>query len=187
MEEVLLNIEYLKQKKVKTPEYLTGIYFLFDEEELVYIGSTTKGLYRISQHRFKKKYSHYLFEEIIFNSEMTDADKNNKLLSIESKLIMFYRPKYNKNIPVTKFKSIETIKNITKIDKKSLRKLLLNNKVPYEIFSGTALYDYEFFTKVIDPSLLSDALIEHNKRKFDRMDFILGMEEYGHPRTTNAI
>jgi hypothetical protein len=162
--EQLFDIKYLQENKVKTAEYLYGIYFLMDGEELVYIGSTTKGEHRIGQHRFKKQFTHYLFQEIKFENSLMDAEKIEQLLFLESRLISFYRPKYNKSLPVTKFKSVESIKNLTRIDKRTMRGLFLRHRTPYEFIDGRVFYDYEHFVKTLDPQILKDAKTKYDCR-----------------------
>ena len=65
----------------------SGIYFLYDNDELVYIGETIQVLRRLQDHIYenKKNFSKAFFIKI--NKEKT--------LKIETELIRFFKPKYN--------------------------------------------------------------------------------------------
>jgi len=63
-----------------------GIYFLFKNDELVYIGKTTKGLNRIMTHLECKEFDSYSFHSC------TERELN----SLEIELIKRYRPSLNK-------------------------------------------------------------------------------------------
>lgn len=71
----------------------TCIYFLFDDEKLVYIGVTENLRKRIGQHIYKS--------EIVFNSfsyHQTDTLDH----ELEADLIFKYKPMFNKSIPPNK-------------------------------------------------------------------------------------
>ena len=69
-----------------------GIYFLFKECTLVYIGQTTRGQQRIFEHK-EKDFDRYSFMPC-------DIDDLNKK---EKELILKYRPIYNKDCSVKKY------------------------------------------------------------------------------------
>lgn len=62
-----------------------GVYFLFDGDELVYIGKTTKFELRLSSHMLKKVFDSYVFVKVPLHI----------LHEEEKKHIMHYKPKYN--------------------------------------------------------------------------------------------
>jgi hypothetical protein len=77
------------------------IYFLYDKEELVYVGKTTRGVSRLLGHvngingYGLKDWTHYSYIQV----ERKDLDK------IEKRMIREYEPKYNKqDNPKTKRK-----------------------------------------------------------------------------------
>lgn len=78
------DISHLKRK-------MAGIYFLFDDKELVYIGTSASLIDRIFMHNIKHTdYSFILFEE---NRRLRSKEKPRH---IQEKLyIIKYRPKFN--------------------------------------------------------------------------------------------
>lgn len=92
---VVPNREILKDKQ-ELPKYKSGVYFLIDKEEIVYIGQTKTDIYRIITHlkEGKKKFDSYSFMEI---EDAHDRDL------IEALYIYVKKPKYN-NIPSLKNK-----------------------------------------------------------------------------------
>lgn len=69
----------------RTESYGGGVYFLFDDEELVYIGRSQDIAKRLDQHQHSKKFDHYSFIEC-------DGDERDEL---EADLIRLHKPKYN--------------------------------------------------------------------------------------------
>jgi hypothetical protein len=85
-EEILAN-----KRMVETR---TGcIYFLFQGDELVYIGKSTHGLYRLYQHCTDKVFDSYSY--ILCDDE--DLDKT------EARYICSYKPRLNKAVPIVRF------------------------------------------------------------------------------------
>lgn len=76
-----------------------GIYFLFNKGKLVYIGQTTKGHSRIFQHN-DKKFDSYSFQPYL----------ESVLNEVEEKLILKYKPLYNKTF-------LKKVRNYKKIDR----------------------------------------------------------------------
>lgn len=68
----------------------TCIYFLYDEEELVYVGKSTRGICRVYEHVGLKQFTHYAFQYC--DEEYMDE--------LEQAYIAIYKPKYNLVIPV---------------------------------------------------------------------------------------
>lgn len=62
------------------------IYFLFDKDEVVYIGQSTSFTSRLSGH---------LSTDKVFDSYSVFSVEHAKMHILEAFLIMFYRPKYN--------------------------------------------------------------------------------------------
>lgn len=75
------------------------IYFLIDNEEVVYVGQTTNGLARIEVHRRDKQ----------FDKVYTILCEPENLDHIENSYIMKYQPKYNKTPNMTESVSIKKV------------------------------------------------------------------------------
>ncbi len=71
-----------------------GTYILFNEDEAVYVGSSSFCEKRISDHiaENKKEFTHFEITERV--------EKSSDLLKIETDLIAKYVPKYNMSIPI---------------------------------------------------------------------------------------
>lgn len=65
------------------------VYFLRDEQEILYIGVTIRGIDRVKDHAYQKKIPFTTFCAYAFSNEV-DAK------TFELKMIAFCRPKYNK-------------------------------------------------------------------------------------------
>lgn len=81
--------ELLLLKRQISKEALKGIYFLLQDDDVVYIGKTITGVTRIYQHVGKKKFNHYCF---INMPDLTEKE----LYSVEAKYILKYEPTLNK-------------------------------------------------------------------------------------------
>jgi len=90
---VFMKIEEIKELCISSKKLegnCNGIYFLFDEQELVYIGRGWNCLLRVAEHTRKdsdKKFTSWNYMYIENNQE-----RNN----MERTLIQTYKPKYNK-------------------------------------------------------------------------------------------
>ena len=65
-----------------------GIYFLLQDEEVVYVGKCVNGLARLTAHKTDKKFNYFCW------LDCPNAD-DKKLLQLETKYILKYLPKYN--------------------------------------------------------------------------------------------
>ena len=65
------------------------VYFLRDEQEILYIGVTIRGIDRIRDHAYQKKIPFTAFFAYSFDSEVAAK-------TFELKMIAFCRPRYNK-------------------------------------------------------------------------------------------
>lgn len=94
-----LSIKKIKiYKKERRPNIYCGIYFLFENEILVYIGATDNIIRRVAQHAnnkggtkstIDKKWTHFMFYE--YNKE------RNERQDLELYLIRKLKPKYQKD------------------------------------------------------------------------------------------
>lgn len=118
--------------------YFTGIYFLKQDKNIVYVGQTTKGISRIAGHTDK------IFDNIEIlrvGIEIFYSDKLQTLNEIEQYYILKYQPKYNFQLPIiqdyihinsipSKIKKTEAFKQLKPALKKYyVRKDVLNIKV----------------------------------------------------------
>lgn len=125
MNEELFDYEY-DLSNVLTP----CIYFLYDKDEIVYIGKTEYGLKRILTHTTDKQ----------FDSFKIKVFDKNILSEKETYYIAKYNPKYNKLIPnsycAKNIKHILSIKYGLKIKKRDIVEWILNNVCDYYYFKG---------------------------------------------------
>ncbi|MCP9237183.1 GIY-YIG nuclease family protein [Lewinella sp. JB7] len=77
------------------PDEVPGIYLLFDQDALVYIGMTMAGPSRVSEHAGKKQFTHFKYLPLP-GMEATN------LCAIESILISLYSPVYNSSLNLDK-------------------------------------------------------------------------------------
>lgn len=69
---------------------IRGIYFLFKDNELVYIGQSEDIYKRVPSHLFSKDFNNWNYIEYV----------NDDLNTLEAEFILKYRPKHNKSIPM---------------------------------------------------------------------------------------
>lgn len=72
-------------KGIKPLEPLRGVYFLFLNDEIVYVGQSTNIHLRVQQHRDKE------FNRVFYQEVPIEMD----LLAIEKYYILKFRPRYN--------------------------------------------------------------------------------------------
>jgi hypothetical protein len=78
--EILWDIE-----GIKTLEPIRGVYFLFHNEEIVYVGQSSDVHFRIRQHKDKQ------FNRVFYKAIPPEVD----ILAVEKHFILKFRPKYN--------------------------------------------------------------------------------------------
>lgn len=88
------NLKSKEQILLTKKEAIRGcyVYFLLDNNEIVYVGSTKNGEQRIFQHCNSKHFDSYSLIEV----------NENILLDTENKYILEFKPKYNKAINISK-------------------------------------------------------------------------------------
>ena len=82
-----ITLEYLNSfyhSEIKNDDPISGIYFLYYKNKLVYIGQSINIIMRLWSHRGQKLYDNAIYFNI-----------NNNRLLIEKKLIEKYKPIYN--------------------------------------------------------------------------------------------
>ncbi len=85
-----INIEKLKKTSKTLEGNLSGIYFLFDSNELVYIGKSWNCLLRIAEHTKKDS------DKVFTSWEYLHIESEKEYSVLEKELIKKYAPKYNK-------------------------------------------------------------------------------------------
>lgn len=95
----MIDKNYILKNKIQKLKKITGIYFLLEKDEVVYVGQTVNGLSRVYSHS-DKKWDSYCFVPV-------DKDDLNR---IETENIVFYKPKYNKSMN-SEFLSFDMIRN----------------------------------------------------------------------------
>ena len=74
--------------RIQNRKIISGVYFLFDKDELVYVGCSNDIFKRIIQHEGKKVFDSYSYIELSNEEE---------IMLCEGVLIDKYIPKYNKD------------------------------------------------------------------------------------------
>lgn len=92
-----------ENKRVYETERKFVVYGLFQDSNLVYIGKSTNLHLRLSQHARDKEFNSYSYIEVDTEKEMGE---------LESILIMFCKPYYNKELPVVRFMNLKKVKDI---------------------------------------------------------------------------
>jgi hypothetical protein len=80
----LISVDDLPPRNYKNSRHI--VYFLFDQNEIVYIGKCEHGFNRIYDHKSSKNFSHYSFIEFA---------KDIHLTKIEDQCILHFVPNYN--------------------------------------------------------------------------------------------
>ena len=80
----------LKLNRYKLSGNCSGVYFLFDDDELVYIGKGWNCFLRVAEHTRKDS------DKIFTSWNYLCIDNKEKYSSLEKELIQIYKPKYNK-------------------------------------------------------------------------------------------
>ncbi len=103
----LVNLKMIKKRRVAVGKRPI-VYFLFQGDEIVYIGSSINGIIRITNH-YKTK----LFDS--FSTLECDADD---CRALEFKYILKYQPKFNINAIMPNSKSILELFKPVELQKK---------------------------------------------------------------------
>jgi excinuclease UvrABC nuclease subunit len=85
----LPDVAMLQKKSKRLEGNGPGVYFLFHDEELVYVGKSWNCLLRVAEHT--RKETNKVFDS--WSYYPTDYDED--LLELEKELIGLHRPKYN--------------------------------------------------------------------------------------------
>lgn len=87
--EKYFNIDLNSLKKIKVSTNTRGVYFLYDQKELVYIGQSKHMIHRIYDHinQKTKQFDSY---------KLINVSKKDNLTMIEDFYIRKHKPKYNK-------------------------------------------------------------------------------------------
>lgn len=121
-ETITISRETLTETRKSVSELTCGIYFLFDGEDIVYVGQSTEVELRIQKHRKegRKKFDSWNFIEC----PATWLD------DMETDCIIHFDPKYNKSLPRNKrFISREGIKKRFGMNWNSAKKMLNKSNV----------------------------------------------------------
>ena len=118
---MVLEIDQIRELRQRFKP-LCGIYFLFDGDEIVYIGQSVNILARVGVHFFDKNKQ--------FNSFAYIEYPLGTLAELEAEYILIFVPKYNANPPGnSKWQSLDVIKKRTGIGKNALKKFVRQNKI----------------------------------------------------------
>ena len=128
------------------------VYLLKKDGEVVYVGSSTQGLYRVLTHALTKT-TYGTKEEIkkFDEAELIDCEEK-KLVDFEAELIMQFKPIYNRAMPDSKYKTLRCTRGRyfkgMRLDrlKKQVRKLGIE---PIGVFGGEAYYNSNEICEVI--------------------------------------
>ena len=130
----LVSFENIRSKKKSwTDERINGIYFLFDTDNLVYIGYSSDCEGRVLTHRKDKKFDAYSIIELNLSKL--------EMLKLEDRYIQKYKPALNKTI-----KMVATKKELTEHEKiiaKNIGSLIQKQKVVLDDYEAD---DLEYWT-----------------------------------------
>lgn len=116
-----------KQSNLPAPKWVTGIYFLFDGDEIVYVGQSVDIMTRIGAHLRDKIFDSFNYIECGLR------DLNN----LEATYILELKPKYNTTLPKNDFwMSSNAIKQKHGIGKRDLKKIIKEEKIEFRDFLG---------------------------------------------------
>jgi hypothetical protein len=87
---MLLDLDSLRSRTKNVERPVIGIYFLFDGEDLVYVGQSNNVLSRVQTHAAKS---------VQFDRYAVVECQLNELNELEGKYITQYKPKLNKRMP----------------------------------------------------------------------------------------
>jgi excinuclease UvrABC nuclease subunit len=85
-----IDIGKLKESSKKLEGNLSGIYFLFNEDELVYIGKGWNCLLRVAEHTRKDS------DKVFTSWDYFHIESKKEYSALEKELIKKHAPKYNK-------------------------------------------------------------------------------------------
>ncbi len=85
-----IDIEELRNSSKKLEGNVSGVYFLFDQGELVYIGKGWNCLLRVAEHTRKDS------DKIFTSWEYIAIENKKEYSALEKELIRRHAPKYNK-------------------------------------------------------------------------------------------
>jgi|GEM_PF-2485641 len=85
-----IDIDQLKGSSKKLEGNLSGVYFLFDQDELVYIGKGWNCLLRVAEHTRKDS------DKVFTSWEYVHVSNKSEYTALEKELIRKHAPKYNK-------------------------------------------------------------------------------------------
>jgi len=85
------KIDILCSASIKLEGHCSGVYFLFDGNELVYIGKGWNCFLRVAEHTRKDS------NKIFTSWNYVHIDDKNEYGMLERELIKSYKPRYNKN------------------------------------------------------------------------------------------
>ena len=115
------NLEQIKLTR-QAIKKIIGIYFLFDDDDLVYVGQS-------SGHILNRVTSHFL-NNVKFNSFTFIEYPPEVLNDMEVDYIIKLRPKYNKSLPTsTKWAKFGTLRHKLGIDRESIQKLIVKHNI----------------------------------------------------------
>lgn len=85
-----IDIKNLMQSSIKLEAHCSGIYFLFNDDELVYVGRGWNCLLRIAEHTRKES------DKIFTSWNYLPVENEEEYRILEKELVRIHNPKYNK-------------------------------------------------------------------------------------------
>lgn len=85
-----INLDQLKKECIRVSGACSGVYFLYDENELVYIGEGWNCFLRVAEHTRKES------EKIFTSWNFIPIENEMERKALERALRDKFRPKYNK-------------------------------------------------------------------------------------------
>ena len=124
--------------------FKSGIYYLIQDDEIVYIGQSVCIMARISTHYTKKR---KLFNRYIYTNVPLD-----KLDELELKEIIKYSPKYNSDLPGNNtYASMGKLKAHFRVPEAKLESIIEKNNIGFIETIGRRYYYLQEFDRIIKP------------------------------------
>lgn len=126
-------------KYVVTP----GVYFLFDDDELVYVGQSTKAHARVAAHILEDIKEFNCFA--VLECSATDLNET------EAEAIVRFNPKYNRAVPGNKkWIGISHLRRLTGMDSASLKAHIRENDITSYPFNLAYYFNVHDFISLLE-------------------------------------
>ena len=138
------NSEHLQLHSVGKPFVYPGVYFLLQDEEVIYVGQSTDIPSRVLSHRRSKDFDRYA----------TMPVPRGWLSEVEAEYILHYQPELNRSLPKNRWyqSAADASKTLGISSKQDIYRMCLSLKIEPTIFIGEIYYPVAKMQKAIEGS-----------------------------------